>query len=166
VLAAAALLVASPRSGLELIGLSWFAAVGTVAAFVDLRVRRLPDLLTGAAAAGLLLAFGVAALVEGRTEQLLRAAGAGIVVVAAMAVLAIARPGALGGGDVKFGFAVGAALGWVSWFAVYAGITAAFGLAMIYALAVLATRRGRRRDQFAFGPFLVAGTLLALTVLP
>jgi hypothetical protein len=43
-------LALSPRRGWELVGYAWFAAVGITAAFVDLRVRRLPNQLTAAAA--------------------------------------------------------------------------------------------------------------------
>jgi leader peptidase (prepilin peptidase)/N-methyltransferase len=161
----ATLLLLSHRRGWELLGFAWFSAAGITAAFVDLRVRRLPNLLTAAAGAGLLAAFAVAAVVDHRGGQLVRAVVAGVVLMLAMAVLALLRPGALGGGDVKLGFSIGLVLGWISWFAVYAGITAGFALAMVYALAMLITRRAKRRGQFALGPFLVAGTLLTAALL-
>lgn len=166
VIAAVLLLVLSARHGVELLVLGWFAAVGAVAAFVDLAVRRLPNVLTATAACGQAIAVGVAAAVGGDMGALVRALAGGIVVTLALGVLGVARAGALGGGDVKFGFTVGTALGWMGWFALYAGLFLSFALSMVYAVVMLVARRASRRDQFAFGPFLVTGTLLAAVLLP
>lgn len=78
---------------------------------VDLRHRRLPDALTLGMCPLLAVALAVAVLGGGGVEvavgALLGAAG----FFALHAVVAVARPGALGGGDVKLALPLGAVLG-------------------------------------------------------
>ena len=72
--------------------------------------------------------------------------------------LATKRRG-IGLGDVKLGFALGAALGPI------AGVIAlgtAFVAGACYGLALLAAGRGDRKTAIRFGPFLAAGTFVAV----
>ncbi|WP_165449745.1 prepilin peptidase [Krasilnikovia cinnamomea] len=163
--AALAALVLGPRPGAELPAYGWFAVLGILLAAVDIRVRRLPNMLTAAWAGGVFAGLGLAALVEHRGGDWVRAALAGVGVAVLFAVIAALRPGALGWGDVKAAVAVGAVLGWLGWAALYAGVFVAFALAAGYAIVLLA-RGGRRQDSLPFGPFLVAGAVLVATVWP
>ncbi|MEU1812979.1 A24 family peptidase [Micromonospora aurantiaca (nom. illeg.)] len=160
--AAGLVLAMSHRHGGEVAVYLWFAAVGVVLAVVDGLVRRLPNLLTGLLAAGTLGGLGLLALVDGRGAQWNRALIAGVIISGAFALVALARPGLLGWGDVKLGFSAGLVTGWVSWTAVYGGVWLAFLLAAVWAL----TRRRRRGDQVVLGPGLVTGALLAASLLP
>lgn len=71
-----------------------------------------------------------------------------------MIVMTVLCSGGLGGGDIKLMAASGMLLG-VKWniFAACIGMT--FG--GIYGLFLLLTRRARRKDCFALGPFLCLG---------
>lgn len=157
--AALAALVLGPRPGVESPAYGWFAVLGIALAAVDIRVRRLPNALTAAWAGGVFAGLGLAALVEHRGGDWVRAALAGVGVAALFAVIAVLRPGALGWGDVKAAVAVGAMLGWLGWAALYAGFFVAFALAAGYAVVLLARGAGRRTG-LPFGPFLVAGALV------
>jgi leader peptidase (prepilin peptidase)/N-methyltransferase len=61
---------------------------------------------------------------------------------------------------------VGAALGWIGWRALVEGTFLTFALAAIYGVALLLLRRASRTTQLPLGPFIVLGTLVAITVLP
>jgi len=77
-------------------------------------------------------------------------------------VLEVLSRGDLGGGDVGLGGLLGLYLGWVSYEAILVGLIAAFFVGGLFAVALLVTRRANRNTHFAFGPFLIVGTLVAV----
>ena len=77
-------------------------------------------------------------------------------------VLEVLSRGDLGGGDVGLGGLLGLYLGWVSYEAVLVGLFASFLVGGLFALALLVTRKANRNTHFAFGPFLIVGTLIAV----
>ena len=77
-------------------------------------------------------------------------------------VLEVLSRGDLGGGDVGLGGLLGLYLGWVSYEAVLVGLIAAFFVGGLFAVALLVTRKANRNTHFAFGPFLIVGTLVAV----
>ena len=85
------------------------------------------------------------------------AAGGTFVVLAALSILG---RGALGGGDVKMMAVVGLWLGKE----VILTLTTGFILGGVAAVVLLLLRRAGRKDFFAFGPFLIIGTLLGWLV--
>jgi leader peptidase (prepilin peptidase)/N-methyltransferase len=165
-LATAALLVAGPRGVLELPAYTWFAVLGVTLSFVDAMVRRLPNLVTLLWAGGVLAGLALPAVAADRGDDWLRAVLGAIALTGSFGVLAAVRPGSLGWGDVKAGLAVGAALGWLSWVALYAGIFLAFLLAVLYAVVLVLRRRAGRGTRVVFGPFLFAGAIIVAALLP
>jgi leader peptidase (prepilin peptidase)/N-methyltransferase len=164
VLAAAALAwwaLSGGRSGWEVAAYAWWMAFAVVLAAVDVAVHRLPDRLTLGAAGGFLL-LTVPAALAGRPDAWLRAALAAVVVAGALTLLVFLRPGGLGFGDAKLGLAVGAAAGWIGWDAVLVAIFAASLGAALFGIALLVTRRATWASHIPFGPFLLAGTALAV----
>ena len=77
-------------------------------------------------------------------------------------VLEVLSRGDLGGGDVGLGGLLGLYLGWVSYEAVLVGLFASFLVGGFFAVALLVTRKANRNTHFAFGPFLIVGTLIAV----
>jgi leader peptidase (prepilin peptidase)/N-methyltransferase len=77
-------------------------------------------------------------------------------------VLEVLSRGDLGGGDVGLGGLLGLYLGWVSYEAILVGLIAAFFIGGLFAVALLVTRKANRNTHFAFGPFLIVGTLIAV----
>lgn len=106
-----------------------------------------------------LLAGGIAIALYAPGALWLRlvAAGGTFVVLAALSILG---RGALGGGDVKLMAVVGLWLGKE----VILALTTGFILGGVAAVVLLLLRRAGRKDFFAFGPFLIIGTLLGWLV--
>lgn len=138
----------------------WLAVFGTTLALVDIRVHRLPDTVNLVAGIGLLVILGGMATIERAPEAMGRAVLAATVLGAFH--LTICLTGRIGMGDTKLALVLGLALGWLSWTHVVLATLAAFLLAGTYAAALLATRRAQRHAPFAFGPFMLIGTALAL----
>lgn len=85
---------------------------------------------------------------------------AGIVVAAPIfALWALSRGRAMGFGDVKLAVSIGILLGG------YLGLSAlwyAFVIGAVYGLGLMACGKANAKSEVAFGPFLIAGTLLVL----
>ena len=77
-------------------------------------------------------------------------------------VLEVVSRGDLGGGDVGLGALLGLYLGWLSFEALLAGLFASFLVGGLFAVVLLVTRKANRYTHFAFGPFLIVGTLIAV----
>lgn len=70
--------------------------------------------------------------------------------------------GGIGGGDVALAGLLGMYLGWLSYEAVVVAVLAAFVLGGVFAAILLVLRRANRGTRIAFGPFLIAGALIAV----
>jgi len=68
----------------------------------------------------------------------------------------------MGFGDVRLSFVLGMALGWLSWGHVYLGLFLGFVLGAVIGVLLIATGLRTRKDHVPFGPFLVAGTFIAI----
>jgi leader peptidase (prepilin peptidase)/N-methyltransferase len=138
------------------------AAAGVLLAVVDLRHRLLPNRVVGPAlAAGTVLLTGAAA-VDGRWDDLARAALGAVALFVVFLLLALISPSALGMGDVKLAGLLGLHLGWLGWDAVLLGAAAGFVVQAVLSLVLLAARRIDLRDELPFGPAMVAGAVLAI----
>lgn len=145
----------------------WLAACGVPMAIIDTRHRRLPDVLTGACLAGTAACLTAAAAASGDWAALGRAALGALVVGAFFALLALARPGSAGLGDAKLGLSIGGLAAWLGWTVLLSALFAAFVLAAGYGIWLVGSGRASLRGgSVPFGPFLLAGCLLAVTVLP
>ncbi|MFE7800269.1 prepilin peptidase [Nocardia sp. NPDC057440] len=127
---------------------------------IDIRHRRLPDILTGS---GALIVFGYALFTTQFTTALL---GAALLAIPYLLVHLVS-PGAFGAGDVKLAIGLGAvaALGgaraWVAAALVAPALTAAVG---IVALTVrrMRTDADRTAVTVPHGPAMCLATMLAL----
>ena len=77
-------------------------------------------------------------------------------------VLEVVSRGDLGGGDVGLGGLLGLYLGWISYEAILVGLFTSFLVGGLFAVALLVTQKANRNTHFAFGPFLIVGTLIAV----
>lgn len=161
-LACAARFGAGSVLGLSVPALLALLACGVLyaVACIDAATQQIPDRLSAALALlGALLVLWQGAH-AGSWAGLAWRHGIGAVCVSVpMLLLCLAVPGAFGGGDIKLMAAAGLLLGWRN-------TLVAFFLAVlgggVYGAALLLTRRARRGDHFAFGPFLCAGIGAAL----
>ena len=157
-----AALVTGAGSGVALLAYLFVAWVGVALSYIDIREHRLPDWLNYSAFVGAATILAVAAFVDGTWG----AYGRGWLAAAAMTVgytvLAILRPGELGLGDVKLAASIGLVLGWIGWGHVLLGAFAGFLLGGLFSIGLLATGRATRRSHIPFGPFMLAGALVAV----
>jgi len=145
----------------DMVAFGFFGALGVALAAIDIAVKRLPDPLTLPAYPILIAMLAVAALIGGDVAALGRAVLAGLALAGCFLVLALIRPGQLGGGDIKLAGLTGIVLGWLGWPAVIAGAALAFVLSAIVGLALLAARRVTLQSAMSFGPFLIGGAVIA-----
>jgi leader peptidase (prepilin peptidase) / N-methyltransferase len=144
----------------------WLAACGMPMAIIDARYRRLPDALTGACLAGTAVLLIAAAATSGAWSALGRAGLGAFAVAAFFALLAVVKPGSAGLGDAKLGLSTGALAAWFDWAVLVSAVFAAFVLAAGFAIWLIASGRASfRGGSVPFGPFLLAGCLLAVAVL-
>jgi leader peptidase (prepilin peptidase)/N-methyltransferase len=148
--------------GLVLAAACWLAVCAVALAWIDVAVQRLPDVLTALAYTGTAVLLVLAAATGGHWPDLLRAILGGLALAAAYLALALISRGAIGLGDAKLSASLGTMLAWSGWPALVAGVFAGFLLAAVYGLGLLVSGRATRGQRIPFGPFMVAGTLLAL----
>jgi len=129
---------------------------------IDLDIYRLPNAIVYPAYPVLAALLVAAAVVERDPVLVFRAAAGGIALGAGYLILALVRPGGMGLGDVKLAGLAGALLGAFSWSALLVGAFAAFLLGGVTGIFLIAAHRGTRRTALPFGPFMVAGTLIAV----
>jgi leader peptidase (prepilin peptidase) / N-methyltransferase len=146
----------------DAVAFGFFGVLGVALALIDIAAQRLPDPLTLPAYPILIILLAGAALYSHDFAALVRALLGGLALGGTFLLLALVRPGQLGGGDIKLAGIAGLALGWLGWPALIAGAALAFVLSALVSLALLAARRLTLRSAICFGPFLVGGTLLAM----
>lgn len=141
----------------ELVAYLYFAAISLALALIDLDTRRLPNVIVLPAYAVAATLFTATAGLTGSWDRL-AAAGIGLGALGGLyLVLALARPGGMGMGDVKLAGVAGAFLGWLGMPELAVGGIAAFLLGGVVGVGMLLAGRGRRA-AIAFGPWLLAGT--------
>jgi len=141
---------------------AFVGALGVALAQVDVAVQRLPDPLTLPGYPALIVLLTLAAAFTGAWQDLTRALLGGLALGAAYLLLGLLSGGQLGGGDIKLAGLLGLLLGWAGWRALITGASLGFVLAAVVGLVMLASRRISRRSMISFGPYMLAGALLAV----
>jgi leader peptidase (prepilin peptidase)/N-methyltransferase len=142
--------------------LLYLAAVGTLLGFIDVEVKRLPDRFT-------LPSYGLAAALLAAaapfTDDGLRRFEHALIGMAALFALyflqAFLVPSGIGMGDVKLSGVLGLCLGWFGLDAWILGLLATYLLGGVAAVGIMIVRR-TRKGEFPFGPYMLAGTLIAV----
>ena len=140
----------------------YLAAIGVALWMIDLDVKRLPNVivLPSYLVAGALLA--VAALATGEWDNLLRAGLGMVALYSFYFALAFAYPAGMGFGDVKLAGVLGLYLGWLGWGEVVIGGFLGFLFGGVVGLGLMLVRRAGRKSQIPFGPYMLAGALVAV----
>jgi leader peptidase (prepilin peptidase)/N-methyltransferase len=134
--------------------LAWaFMAAMIAIVLIDLDYQIIPDkiVLPGAAVG---LAASIALRPAGWWEYLVAAAGA----AGFLFVIALIWAGGMGFGDVKMALLMGAVLGR----SVIVAMFLAFLIGGVLGVVLIATKARSRKDRIPFGPFLAAGSIIAL----
>lgn len=148
----------------DLPALLYFVAIGVALALIDVDTGRLPNAIVLPSYPVLAVLLAVAAGVRHDFWALGRAGLGGVAMGGFLFLLAVAVRRGMGFGDVKLAGLVGLVLGYLSWGAVVVGVLAAFVIGALTGVVLVAGRRGDRRTAVPFGPFLVAGALVAVFV--
>ena len=150
-------------------GFSWtllpylaYSVLSAVLVVIDLLSKRLPNALTLPAIPATAALLALPALADDQASALVRALGAGGVLLAVYLALHLISPAGLGLGDVKLAASLGMVLGWISWSALLWGAALGFIIAALVSLGLLATRRATRRSDVPFGPSMLAGGWLVI----
>lgn len=139
--------------------------VGLTLAAIDADVHRLPNALTLPLIPVELVLLAGASAATGDWDALRRSGLAALLVGGGFLVLAFVLYGrSIGMGDAKLVVSLAAALGWLSWWHVLLGLWIGFVIGGVVALALLLAKRVTKGTHLAFGPSLVAGALLAVTL--
>ncbi|WP_413250361.1 prepilin peptidase [Sinomonas flava] len=144
--------------------LAYFAWMSARLAVIDIRSHLLPNRIVLPSYWAALPLAGAAALGTGAFDvgAALRVLGGGAVLWLVYFVLRVVYPAGMGFGDVKLAGVLGLYLGFLSWSHLFWGTAAAFLLGGLFGLALIVTRRGTAKSAIPFGPFMLAGTALAL----
>jgi leader peptidase (prepilin peptidase) / N-methyltransferase len=154
-----------PTIGVLLAGLC-FAAVAPPLTIVDLAVRRLPDILVGPAYIAAALTLTTASIHNGAWWLVVRALICSVAVAAGMLVLALARPGQLGLGDVKLAGLTALVTGAVNPTAAAIATAGAFVAAAGVGAVLIVAGRATMRSNNPFGPYLLIAALATLITIP
>jgi leader peptidase (prepilin peptidase)/N-methyltransferase len=146
----------------ELPAFLYLGAIGVALAMIDIDVRRLPNaiVLPSYPVAAALLTL--AAVVDGSWGDLLRAGLGMVALYAFYFLLALVYPAGMGFGDVKLAGVLGLYLGWLGWAEVVAGGFLGFLFGGVVGGALVLVRRAGRKSMIPFGPFMLAGALVAI----
>lgn len=147
-------------------GMLLFAWMMLVVTVIDAQTRRIPNALTYPLTPVLAVLLVGAALLNGTPSVALRVVLGGLAAFGFLLLLALVNPRGMGMGDVKFAAFLGLGLGYVGWGALVVGIFGAFLAGSVVSVVLIATKVRGRKDLIPFGPYLAAGSFLALFVGP
>lgn len=152
------------RSGWLIPAYALFVAVTVVLVITDFDHKLIPNrvLYPGGAVSVAALALGASA--AGRAGDLPRAGLGGLAFFGLFLLVALVARGGFGFGDVKLAALLGAFAAFDSWRALLVTIFFTGLIGGIPAIALLAFRRARARDEIPYGPAMVAGSWLAIAL--
>ena len=141
---------------------AWLIVLSVPLSVIYLKVHRLPNVLTGAAYAGVAAFLAIAAADAGSWTRLGRAALGGVILAAGFLLLAVLSKGQVGLGDCKAAAVTGTLLAWYGWDQLLTGTLAGFLFAGVYGVSLIVRHAATRHSPIPFGPFMFAGALLVV----
>lgn len=139
-----------------------FIPVGVALAFIDLRHKRLPNVLTLRSAA-IIVAMLALETFPDDWSLWIRALEGGAALFVLYLLMNLLTGGAMGMGDVKLALSIGLLTGYLGWSHLIVASLIAFVAGGVASAALLLTRRAGRRSTIPFGPFMLFGLI---TVVP
>lgn len=143
----------------------WILGAALVALVcIDLREFRLPREISYTAFVMSAAVFTIAALTDGEPDRLWRPFVGAAIATAVMGLIHLGSRGGLGDGDVRLAPLLGLHLGHIGLAVVPVGLFLGFLFGALVGLGMIAAGRAGRTTPLPFGPFLAAGTLVAVFV--
>jgi leader peptidase (prepilin peptidase)/N-methyltransferase len=143
-------------------GFLYLGAVCVALALIDLDHKRLPNVLTLPSYVVGAVLLGAAAFLEGEPRAIVRALAGMAVLYGVYFLLAFAYPAGMGFGDVKLAGVLGLYLAYLSWSTWFVGWLLGFLLGGLFGVLAILVRRASRKTQVPYGPFMIAGALIAI----
>jgi leader peptidase (prepilin peptidase)/N-methyltransferase len=140
----------------------WFAAIGIALALIDLELRKLPNAIVLPSYPVIAVLLTGAAAWQHDWWPLARAGLGAMALFGFFFLLVLIAPAGMGWGDVKLAGLLGGVLAYLSWSALLIGGFGAFVLGAVVGVATMAAGRAGRKTMLPFGPFMIAGALLAI----
>lgn len=147
-------LIAFCIMGAALVALVW----------IDLHTTRLPREITYTAMALSAPVLVIAALVNDEPERIWQTALGAAIALAIMWLIYVASRGGMGDGDVRLAPLLGMHLGYLNPGIVPIGLFLGFLLGAVVGVGAMALGGAGRKTALPFGPFLAAGTVLAVFI--
>lgn len=144
--------------------LAYFVAISIALALIDLDTHTLPNKLvlpSYPVLAGLLV---IASAIEAEWLRMVTAGLGTVILFGFYFLLAMISPRGMGFGDVKLAGVIGMLLGWLGWGPLAVGGFAAFLLGGVFSILLIATRRVSRKGGIPFGPWMIAGAYVGISV--
>jgi leader peptidase (prepilin peptidase)/N-methyltransferase len=140
----------------------YLAAIGVALSMIDLDTKRLPNaiVLPSYLVAGALL--GAAAITGHDGDRAVRAVIGMVGYYGVFLLLRLAYPRGMGFGDVKLAGVLGLYLGWLGYGVLVVGAFGGVLLGGVVGVALMASKRAGRKSAVPYGPFMVAGALVAV----
>jgi leader peptidase (prepilin peptidase)/N-methyltransferase len=132
--------------------------------WIDLHEFRLPREITYTAFVLSLAIMVVAALVDDEFDNLWNALIGAAIALAIMGAIYLASRGGMGDGDVRLAPLLGLHLGYIKLGIVPIGLFLGFLIGAVVGVAMMAASKAGRKTALPFGPFLAAGTVLAVFI--
>lgn len=143
-------------------GFLYLAAVGIALAVIDVEHKRLPFALTGPSYPVALILLGLAVGIRGEPARLLPMLAGMLALFGFYALLHLINPRGMGFGDVMLAGLLGCYLGYLGWGPLVVGAFLGFLFGALGGLLLLAARRGGLKSSVPFGPYMLAGALVAV----
>ena len=134
-------------------------AVLVVVVIVDFELHKIPTRLVYPATLASVALLAFASANDGSWSPFRRALLGGLAASAFLWLLVLVAPSGMGDGDARLVLLLGLFLGWHGWPHVYFGLLAGFLLGSLAGIGLMLARRGGRKMQIAFGPYLAIGAL-------
>lgn len=139
-------------------------AIGVALALIDLDVKRLPNAIVLPSYPVAAVLLGVAAVAQHDLGAYVRALVGMAALFGFYFLLVFIYPAGMGFGDVKLAGVLGLYLGWLGWEEVITGGFLGFLFGGVVGVGLMMARRAGRKSQIPFGPFMLAGALVAVLV--
>lgn len=141
-----------------------FIINGARLAWIDARTHLLPNRIILPWYPFAVVLLGASSALAGDWAGLARTLLCGLALFGFYLLLHLVQPRGMGLGDVKLAGILGLHLGYLGWPHLLLGTLAAFLLGAVAGLVLIILRRAGWKTALAFGPYMIAGTALALLV--
>lgn len=157
-LVSSVVIIAQPWS--FMLAATWlvFVPVAVALAFIDVRHKRLPNVLTLRSAGAVSVLLALAAFPDD-WSMWVRALEAAAALFMLYLLMNLLTGGAMGMGDVKLALAIGLLAGYLGWLHLIFATLIAFVTGGLLSTALLLTKRAGRRSTIPFGPFMLFGLI-------